>query len=54
MAQRINALLEDPVCAERMGQAGKQRVLSEFHITLMAERFTTLYNETVEHQEQQR
>jgi glycosyltransferase involved in cell wall biosynthesis len=53
MARRINELLDDPDSAERIGQAGKQRVLSEFHITSMAERFATLYEETVVSREQQ-
>lgn len=47
-ANRTQTLLNDPELAERMGQAGKQRMLSEFSIAKMVDRYAELYESLLE------
>jgi starch synthase len=44
LADRIGRLLDDPALAERMGKAGRRRVLELFTWPVIAERTYQLYN----------
>jgi starch synthase len=43
IAERVNRLLADPVEAERMGKAGRERSVAEFSWATVAERVAALY-----------
>ena len=43
LVSRIETLLEDRDLAKRMGDRGKQRLLSEFNLDKMTEQMTMLY-----------
>jgi starch synthase len=47
-AQRVNALLQDPDLAQRMGEAGRRRVLERFTWSAVAERTIELYARLIE------
>jgi glycosyltransferase involved in cell wall biosynthesis len=43
MARHTNRLLDDAVLAARLGEAGRQRVLTEFSVSKLIERYRELY-----------
>jgi glycosyltransferase involved in cell wall biosynthesis len=45
LAQAIRTVIEDPALAQRLGQAGRARVESEFRAGTMIDRFAALYEE---------
>jgi len=44
-AQRTNILLDDAALARRLGEAGRRRMLEEFSVEKMIERYTALYRQ---------
>ena len=48
-ARRTYLLLEDPALAARLAAAGQQRMLAEFSVQRMVERYVKLYNELLCH-----
>ena len=47
LAAAINALLANPDMRQQMGEAGRQRILSQFTIDHMVDRIETIYNEVL-------
>jgi len=47
IADAVSKLLDDPVRAAAMGEAGRARALAEFSVARMAERTATLYEEAL-------
>jgi len=47
MAAAVNELLDDPLRAAAMGQAGRARALAEFSVARMAERTASVYEEAL-------
>ena len=47
MARALCALLSDPVCAHRMGEAGYRKVVPAFGVDAMVERINTVYEEVL-------
>jgi starch synthase len=47
-AQRVNVLLQDTDLAQRMGEAGRRRVLERFTWSAVAERTIELYAQLIE------
>jgi glycosyltransferase involved in cell wall biosynthesis len=45
MAEKIKSLLADPQKAQEMGEKGKERIMSNFTISKMAEQFVKVYDE---------
>lgn len=45
LAQAIRTILEDPALAQRLGAAGRDRIVSEFPIDTMIDRFAALYEQ---------
>lgn len=43
LGQAISSLLKDPVCADRLGQAGRARFFENFTMNMMIERYEQLY-----------
>jgi rhamnosyl/mannosyltransferase len=48
LAGALNRLLDDPSLRARLGQAGRERVASEFHVDRMVERTLTVYGEALQ------
>jgi glycosyltransferase involved in cell wall biosynthesis len=44
LARHTNRLLDDAVLAARLGEAGRQRVLCEFSVEKLLERYRKLYD----------
>jgi glycosyltransferase involved in cell wall biosynthesis len=47
LAQKANKILEDPELRQRLGEAGRQRILSEFSVERMIDRYAALYREVL-------
>lgn len=47
LAQRAEKILSNPELAKQLGEAGRQRVLSEFSVEKMVDRHATLYEQLV-------
>ncbi|HEY9115413.1 MAG TPA: glycosyltransferase [Bacteroidales bacterium] len=45
LAEKIKFLLNNPETAQKMGEKGKERIQSNFTLSLMAEKFIKVYNE---------
>jgi starch synthase len=48
LAERINRVLRDPALAERMGKAGRQRVVDHFSWTSIAKKTLEMYQELID------
>ena len=43
ISEAISGLLEDPACAERLGEAAREKFFKEFTVNGMIERYERLY-----------